>query len=137
MDHFAGVTAEIISNGQAQNLYDDPDGAEVDESHARHHYVEAVAGSTFQVKVNLSSQFNFFKMKPEHAVAITVSINGKSYRARVIVYTKKRLLELFSRGKPGGHTFTSLKQFCPKTGQWMRSDYCFGNLVISMRSLSV
>lgn len=76
MDHFKGITAEMFSNGQVMNLYDDPDAAETTETHARHYYVEAVAGSTFQVKVNLTPQFNFYEMKPAHAVSIAIQIDG-------------------------------------------------------------
>ena len=50
MDTFQGITTEIISNGQVLKLYDDPDAAESEENRSRQYYVEAVAGSTFQVK---------------------------------------------------------------------------------------
>lgn len=42
MDHFQGITAEIISNGQLLKSYNDPDAAEIEDSHARHQYVEAL-----------------------------------------------------------------------------------------------
>lgn len=137
MDHFQSITAEIISNGQVLNLYDDPDAAEVEESHARHYYVEVVAGSTFQVKVDLTPQFNFYKMKPEHAVKIRVEIDGIRDTARARTITKRDLQRKSSQGGTVSHTFKSLRHFCKETGQWMRGDYSFGNLVLSMLGLSV
>ncbi len=73
MDHSQGITAEIISNVQVLTLYGDPDAAENGDIH---HYVEAVAGSTFQVKVNLTPQFNFYQMKAQDAVWFRVKIDG-------------------------------------------------------------
>ena len=48
MDHFQGITAEIISDGRVLKLYDDPDAAENEDNDARHHYVEAVFWVYFQ-----------------------------------------------------------------------------------------
>ncbi len=137
MAHFQGITAEIISNGQAMDFYDSPDAAETEESHARHHYVEAVAGSTFEVKVELTSQFNFYNMKAEHAVEIFVEINGRDDGSLVMHCTKEYLQEEFSEGKSDICTFTGPTHFCKETGQWMLSDYSFGNLVLSMLGLPV
>lgn len=137
MDRFQGVTAEIISNGQVLNFYDDPDLAGNEESYVRDHYVEVIAGSIFQVKVNLTPQFHFYKMKPEHAVQMIVRVDGRRDSSLATHCTKKHLQKLFSEGKPGGQTFTGPRQFDKKTGQWMRSDYSFGNLALSMLVLSV
>ncbi|KAF6237271.1 hypothetical protein HO173_004740 [Letharia columbiana] len=130
MDHFQGITAQIISNGQVLDFYDDPDAPEIPESRARHHYVEAVAGSTFQVKVNLTHRFNSCGMKAEDAVKISVVPDGNNRGGRAIKYTKKLLRESFSRVYLRSHTFTGPKHFCKETGQWMQSDYSFGNLVL-------
>lgn len=136
MDHFQGVTAEIISNGQVLNLYNDPDSAEIEESHARHHYVEAVAGSTFQVRVELTPEFNFYQMKPENAVSVLVEIDGNFESSLLLHHTKRFLQRKFSEGKTGGRTFTGPRHFCKETGQWMLSDYSFGSLALSMLGLS-
>ena len=135
MDHFKGITAEISSNGQVMNLYDDPDAAENTESHAHHYYVEAVACSTFQVKVNLTPQFNFYEMQPAHAVSIGIEIDGNHDSSREIKYTKRYLQEKFSQGELGGYTFKGLKHFCSEAGKWVWSEYSFGNLVLSMSGL--
>ena len=135
MDHFKGITAEIISNGQVLNLYDDPDAAEVEDKFSRHHYVEAVAGSTFQVKVSLRPQFNISKLDAQHAASIQLKIDGSINTA---THCTKRLLQYqFSMGQVGGYTFTGPKQFCKETGQWMLADYSFGNLVLSRSSLLI
>ena len=136
MNHFQGITAKIISNGQVLNFYDDPDAAEGQDSRACHYYVEAVAGSTFQVKVDLTPQFSFYKMKAGHAVKVTVTIAGR-HGSLEAIFTTKYLQQAFSRAKSCTYTFTGPKHFCKETRQWMWSDYSFGNLVLSMLDLSV
>ena len=137
MAHFQGITAEIISNRQALDFYDSPDAAETEESHARHQYVEAVAGSTFEVKVELTSHFNFYNMKAEHAVEIFVKINGRDDSSLAIHWTKEFLQEKFSEGKSFICTFTGPTQFCTETRQWMLSDYSFSSVVLSMLDFPV
>ena len=134
MDHFQGITAKIFSNGQVLKFYDDPDAAEVEDNHARHHYIEVVAGSTFDVKVDLTPQFKFHAMKAEHAVGVWIKIDGQEGGGQR--KTKKSLQEEFSRGKPYEFVFSGPRHFCQETGQWMRSDFSFGNLVLSMLGLS-
>lgn len=116
MDHFQGMTAEIISNRQVLDLYDDPDSAEVKGSHTRHHYVKAVAGSTFQMKVDRTPQFNFYEMKPEHPVSISVKIDGNHDSALGTKRTKKDLQGQFFRGETGGFMFTGPKHICEEDG---------------------
>ena len=135
MNHFQGITAKIISNGQVLDFYDDPDAAEGQDSRACHYYVEAVAGSTFQVKVDLSPEFKIYKTKAEHAVKVSVIMDGKN-GSQFLIRTTKYLQEVFSRAKSGTATFTGPRHFCKETEQWMWSHYSFGNLVISMLDLS-
>lgn len=136
MDRFQGITAKIISNGHVLELYDDPDAAEIEDTHARHHYVEAVAGSTFLVKVDLTPQFELNRMKAEHAVKVRVRIDGRRNSLYSQKFTKECLQDTFSQGKPGTAVFTGPTQFCKETGQWMLTDYSFGNLVLSTLGLS-
>ena len=134
MDPFQGITVEIVSNGQALDHYDDPDGSEIEEGHSRHHYIEAVAGSTFEVKVILTSDFCFYRLDSQHAVLIRVEIDSSLKDA---AYCKmERLRKSFSRGRTDGHTFSGSEHFCKETGEWMLSDYSFGDLVLSMPCLS-
>ena len=132
MDHFQGITAEIISNGRVLKLYDDPEAAETEEGRSRYHYVEAMIGSPFQVKVKLTSQSNFYKMDHGHTVSILLKIDGRNDSSLVIHCTKNYLQGQFSRGESADLTFTGPTECCKETGQWMLNDYAFGNLVLSM-----
>ena len=131
MGPFQGIAVQIISNGEALKLYDDPDATEIEEVHSRHHYVEAIVGSTFQVKVDLTPQFKFHHMDAEHAVSILLEIDGHD-NSLIFHSTKKELQEQFSRNQFESFVFTGPTHFCKETGRWMASDYSFGNLVLSM-----
>ena len=137
MVHFQGITVEIISDEQTLDFYDDPDAAGVEESRARHLYIEAVAGSTFELDVDITPEFNLYNMKAGHAVEVVVKIDGRPDSELGESYTKKHLQKYFSRGKSVGVTFAGHGHYCEETGQWMQSDYSFGNLVLSMLDLSV
>lgn len=132
MDPFQGITTEIISNGQVLKLYDNLDDAEAEESRSRCHYVEAVAGSPFQVKVNLTSQFKIYTMGPEHAVSILLKIDGRDDTSLITHCNKRYLQQQFSWGYTVTSLFTGPTKCCKETGQWMMSDFSFGNLVLSM-----
>ena len=134
MDPFQGIAVEIVSNGQALDLYDDPDASEIEEGHSRHHYVEAVAGSTFEVKVILTSNFKFYGLSAQHAVLIEIEIDNSLYDG--IYCQMGGLRKSFLRGQTDGHTFSGSEHFCNETGEWMLSDYSFGDLVLSMSCLS-
>ena len=133
MDPFQGITVEIISNDQALDLYDDPDASEIKEGYSRHHYVEAVAGSTFEVKVILASEFIMYRLGAQYAVLLRVEMDNSLRDATYcpMQQVRKRL----SRGQTDGHTFSGSKHFCNETGKWMLSGYCFANLVLSMPCL--
>ena len=132
MDYFQGITAGVISNGQVLDFYEDPDAAGIEENRARHHYVEAVAGSTFQVKVTLTPEFKFCKMKAKDAVDVDVDIDGCDDSSVYVLLTKELLQEEFFTGETVEYTFTGPNHFCMQTEQWMRSDYSFSNLILSM-----
>lgn len=131
MDPFQGITTEIISNGQVLKIYENLDDAEAEESHSRCHYVEAVVGSPFQVKVTLARQFQLYRMGPEHAVSILLNIDGRRDIGRITHFNKRYLQQQFSRRKSVHDLFTGPVACCKETGQWMKSDYSFGNLVLS------
>ena len=131
MDYFQGITAEVISNGQVLDFYENPDTAGIEEHRARHHYIESVAGSTFEVKVTLTPKFKFYKMKAKDAVDISVDIDNCDDSLLPVLVTKKELQGDFSIE----HTFTGPKHFCMQTEQWMQSDYSFSNLTLSMLGL--
>ena len=132
MDYFEGITAELISNGQVLDFYENPDAAGIEENRARHHYIEAVAGSTFQVKVTLTPKFKFYKMKAKDAVDISVDIDGCDDSLLHVWFTKKELQAEFSMGETIEQMFTGPRHFCMQTEQWKQSDYSFSNLILSM-----
>ena len=135
MDPFQGIAVEIVSNGQALHLYNEPDASEIEEGCSRHHYVEAVAGSTFVVKLILTSDFNCYRLGAQHAVLVRVEIDSSLKDAAYCLMRENR--ESFSRGITNGHTFSGNTQFCNETGKWILSDYSFGKLVLSMLYLSI
>lgn len=132
MNPFQGITTEIISNGQVLKFYDNLDDAEAEETHSRCHYVEAVVGSPFQVKVNLTSQFQLYGMGPEHAVSIVLRIDGRDDISLVTYCNKRYLQQRFARRHSVDSLFTGPTKCCKDTRQWMKSDFSFGNLVLSM-----
>ena len=135
MDPFEGVTVGIVSNNQALNLYDDPDASEIKEGYSRNHYVEAVAGSTFEVKVVLTSDFKMYRLGAQYAVLLRVEMDNSLRDAKYC--TMRQVRQSLSRGQTDGHTFSGSKHFCNETGKWMLSGYAFGNLVLSMLRLSI
>lgn len=118
---------DIISNGQVLKFYNDPDAAELEGSHSRHHYVEAVAGSTFKVKVNLRPEFKIHKMKAEHGVRFKAEFDGTLSNS--VTLSKRNL----SR-RSASYTFEG-QEHLSNTGQSMLSEYSFGSLVLSMLGL--
>ena len=132
MDHFQGITVGVISNGQVLDFYEDPDGAGTEDNRERHHYIEAVAGSTFQVKVTLTPEFKFTNKKAKDAVQISVQIGCRNGSSWYIAKTKESFQKEFSTRETFEHTFTGPRHFCMQTEQWVRSDYSFSNLTLSM-----
>lgn len=68
-----GVRIEIISNGSVLPMYDDPDAAEMDQTSTPQHYIEAVTGATFSVRVVLTPAF---VKGPCDAVRVVVGFDG-------------------------------------------------------------
>ena len=135
MDPFQGIAVEIVSNGQPLDLYDDPDASEIEEGHSRHHYVEAVPGSTFEVKVTLDRDFCFYRLGAQHAVLMAVEIDSSLKLSSY--YQMEDLRKRLLLGQKYGQTFSGSRQFCNETRGWIFSDFSFGNLVLSMLGLSI
>lgn len=131
MDPFQGIIVQVLSNREPVDLYDDPDAAENEHERTRNHYVEAVTGAKFMVKVMLTTDFNLYHLRPEDAIRIRMNLDGRQvswYRDVPRDEIEKNHL----RGEPGCHTFEAVTHFCHRTGQWMRSDFVFGELKTSM-----
>lgn len=127
MDPFQGIVVHVISNGQILDFYDDPDETTPDNDRTRQHYVEAVTGASFSVRVLLTTEYMFYDLEPTDAVQVTMRPDRQNvYKNK---YLERRKVEsILLGGKPGEYNFTGQKYFCPRTEQWMQSDYAFGKL---------
>ena len=130
MDPFKGIIIQIISNGEALDLYDDPDAADIVDDHTRQHYVEATTNATFTVKVMLTTGFQFYHLRSMDAVCVSLNLDGNE-GYYFIDWSRKEIEENLMRGKPGVFEFTGSNDFCPRTGRWMESKFKFGKLDIS------
>lgn len=103
-----------FSNGQLLELYDDPDADEVENEYTYNHYIEAVTGATFQVKVMLTTQFELHGLRNNDVAYVALDVDGQP-----LLYNKISRADLEERllaGKPGTVSFESYLSFCPKRG---------------------
>ena len=116
-----GVKVEVISNGAALPMYDDPDAAETDLSIPQH-YVEAVTGATFSIRVTLTSKF---QKGPCDAVRISVNYDGES-----VCFIQDVLKQ--SHGPLERHAhFVEVCRQDTLTGLWVRGKPSFARLETS------
>ena len=130
MSPFTGIIVQIISNGQPLKLYDDPDAADLEIDYTRHHYVEAITGANFSVKIMLTTEFKLHGLRPQDGVRIDINLDGQE-RYQWYHLTREKIEEDLLEGKPGGCRFNGSSHFCPRAGEWMESSYTFGRLDIS------
>lgn len=113
------VEIGIISEGTVLPMYDDPDVSEMDINSTFQHYVEAVRGATFSIRVALMPTF---QKGPCDAVRVAINFDG----APVFFY--QDIL------KQGAHPlvreahFTSLSVQNPLTGHWTSGKPTFARL---------
>ena len=131
MDQFKGFLVQVISNGQILESYDDPERTDNEDPYQRQRYIEAVTGATFAVKVIITDQFDFCHISRKDGVAAELSVDGNDWGHSCYI-TRGESEECFRRGKPYTHTFDEFTHFSDKTGQWMRSEYAFSALKLSM-----
>ena len=116
-----GVQIEIISNGAALPMYDDPDAAEADFSTPQH-YVEAITGATFSIRVTLTSKF---QKGPCDAVRISVNYDGDS-----VSHIQDVLKQ--GHGPLVRHAhFVEVNILDPLTGLWVKGKSSFARLETS------
>lgn len=135
MDPFQGIEVQVISNGQCLKLYDDPDVADTGTERTKQHYIEAVTGATFEVRVTLTSKFKFHNLRPTNAIRVTMSVDGQDEnRAKYFIRqdTEPELL----RGQRKEETFHGVTHFCPATRRWLYGDYAFARLEISKLNIN-
>jgi len=130
MDPFQDIVVQVISNGKILDLYDGPDVAKTNDGRTRQHYIEAITGASFSVKVMLTTEFKLYDLRSTDAVRVTMNVDGQPTR-KVNYLTRRQLERKLLRGKPGECIFTGVNYFCPRAGLWMQSDYTFGKLETS------
>lgn len=127
IDPFKGIIVQIISKGTVLDLYNDPDLSEEDDPYASQKYIEVTAGSTFQVKVLLTSDFQLYNIQPRDTVCVTLGIDGSDV-FRTAKQESRRTIERYATsGRPTTFEFSNFDHFS-EAGEWIRSDYSFGNL---------
>lgn len=130
MDPFEGIVVQIVSDGRVLDFYDDPDLPDVDNGRTRQQYVEAVTGSTFCVRITLTRDFPLYQLQDVDAVLYSINFDGEP-QTRRNHSTVKSLRSNWLRNEPAGHTLRTIRYICPRTGEWVRSQYAFGDLKLS------
>ena len=120
---FHGVKVSVISADTKMPLYHDPDAVENEDPQTRQHYVEAVTGAKFAVKVSLTRRFEVgtagairISLKPDNATSGWFT-DVPEYNCRY--------------GQKSGYTFDHLTKFDRATSQWKKGELSFGNLETS------
>lgn len=131
MDLFKGILVQVISNGEILESYDDPDTNDDEDPYQRQRYIEAVTGATFAVKVIITDQFDLCHISRKDGIIVKLSVDG-FYWGAGYHQTRERLEEGFQKGKPCTYHFDDFTHFSEKTGRWMKSEYSFGALKLSL-----
>ena len=76
MSPFDGIIVQVLCNGQCLELYDDPDDDKVENERTCHHYIEAVPGATFGVRVMLTTEFDTDGLRWLDAVRLSFDLGG-------------------------------------------------------------
>ena len=131
MDPFKGILVQVISNGQILKFYDDPDTSDSEDPYQRQRYIEAVTDATFVVKVIITDQFDFCHISRKDGLIVCFSVDGLEWKSSLYV-TRERVEERFRTGRPCNFRFNDFTHFSDKTGQWMKSEFSFNALKLSM-----
>ena len=131
MDLFKGILVLVISNGQTLESYDDPDTSDNEDPYLRQQYIEAVTGATFAIKVIITDQFDWCHISRKDGVAVRFSVDGIDWGHGYYV-TREGAQADFHVGIPCTFEFDEFTHFSDKTGQWMKSEFSFNDLKLSM-----
>lgn len=121
MDPLKGIIVQIISGGKILKTYDDSESNEEDDRYTRQRYVEALAGSSFQVKVLLTTQFRLYHLKPEDGVQVTLDIDGRDVVRTNLFHRRKSIDKEFLKGRPATFEFSSIEHFSAEAGGYKAS----------------
>ena len=131
MDPFEGILVQVISNGQILDCYDDPDISDDEDPYQRQQYIEAVTGATFTIKVIITDQFDFCHISRKDGIVVILNVDGLGWDHGYNT-TRETLEKRFRAGTPYTFPFDDFTHFSNKTGQWMKSEYSFNALKLSM-----
>ena len=109
-------------------LYDDPDA--VVDKRTRSHYIEAVTGATFKIKVMFTTDFELYHLRRHDAIYVWMRLDAEK-EGKALCLKRENLEQDLLKGQTGYVMFESRTAFLPETGSWKRSDYSFGELEIS------
>jgi len=116
-----GVRIEVISNNQSLNLYADPDAEEREDTAVPAHYVEAVTGATFKLRVTLEKDF---VRGPCDAVRVGVRYDGEDRRHTLLLLKSSMRHDRVA-------TFSEIRSYNADLGRWQRGRTAFGQLSTS------
>ncbi|KAL8794893.1 MAG: hypothetical protein Q9195_002605 [Heterodermia aff. obscurata] len=107
-----GLKVEILTNGRALPMYDDPDVLDHSpDSHTQ--YIEATTGAKFMVRVTVQDGFAWGDC---HLVRITAFFDGDSGWVRDI------------RAQKAVAKFSTVSRWCQASSQWKSGTLGFGSL---------
>ena len=131
MDPFKGILVQVISNGQILKSYDDPDTSDIEDPFHRQQYIEAVTGATFAVKVIITDQFDWCHISRKDGIVVELRVDGFDW-GHSSCTSRENIEKYFRKGEPRTYDFDYFTHFSDKTGQWMKSEYSFSALKLSM-----
>lgn len=124
MGPFKGLDVRVISNTKSLKLYNGPDDVPTNDPRVRQHYIEAVTGATFVVKVTLDKSLGVYSLGPDDAVRVRINYDGQP-TSWFYDFAVPQLLRTWSQEKLAEHTFHSISLFDRATQQWKQGATTF------------
>lgn len=133
MGPFKGLNVEVISNNESLKHYEDPDDVPRKDSRVRQHYIEAVTGATFTVKVTLNKSFKLYGLKYDDGVRVSVIYDNQKpmwYHDLTVLHLRSS----WNKGKAAEWTFGHISKFDEVSQQWKQGAMTFCALKTSKLS---
>lgn len=119
MAFMPGLKVEILTNGSALAMYDDPDALE-DSSDSQPQYIEATTRAKFRVRVTVQDGFAWGDCD---LVRITAFFDGDPGWVEDI------------RAQKASVEFSTVTNWCQASSQWKSGRLCFGSLETSKEEI--
>lgn len=129
MGPYRGLDVQVISNNKPLELYDDPDDVS-NNPRIRQHYIEAVTGASFEVKITLDESFKLYSLEYDDAVRISVTYDNQKPNWYIDL-TVRHLRSTWNSGKHAEYTFRHINKFNKASQQWKKGATTFGALKTS------